>query len=84
MTSEATEVFGRSIYSLIYYEAKIQVALFAYQQGALYIIDILRDEKQERTIKNKHRKLRTLGIGQEYSKTQWRLFCPAILPIQSL
>ena len=39
--------------------------------GALYIIDILRGEKQERVIENKHDKLSTCGIGKEYSKAQW-------------
>ena len=39
--------------------------------GALHIIDILRAEKQEKIIKNKHHKLRTWGIGMEYSKSQW-------------
>ncbi len=39
--------------------------------GALYIIDILRGEKQERIIKNKHKELSTWKIGIEYSKAQW-------------
>ncbi len=40
--------------------------------GALYIIDILRGEKEEKIIKNKHHKLiRTWGKGKEYSKAQW-------------
>ena len=39
--------------------------------GALYIIDILRGEKQEKIIKNTHCKLSTWAIGKEYSKAQW-------------
>ena len=39
--------------------------------GALYIIDILRGETQEKIIKNKHHELSTWEIGMEYSKAQW-------------
>lgn len=40
--------------------------------GALYIIDILRGEKQEKIIKNKpHKLIKTWGEGKEYSKAQW-------------
>ena len=39
--------------------------------GALYIIDILRGETQEKIIKNKHHELPTWEIGMEYSKAQW-------------
>lgn len=39
--------------------------------GALYIIDILRGEKQEKIIKNKHCELSTWEIGKEYNKAQW-------------
>ena len=39
--------------------------------GALYIIDILRGETQEKIIKNKHHELPTWKIGMEYSKAQW-------------
>lgn len=37
----------------------------------LYIIDILRGEKQEQIIARKHDKLSTWAIGKEYSKEQW-------------
>ena len=37
----------------------------------LYIIDILRGEKQENIIRHKHDKLSTWKIGQEYNKEQW-------------
>ncbi|RKU20873.1 hypothetical protein C6499_23120 [Candidatus Poribacteria bacterium] len=40
--------------------------------GALYIIDLLRGEKQEKIIKNKpHKLIKTWGEGKEYSKVQW-------------
>ncbi len=39
--------------------------------GALYIIDILCGEKQEKIIEHEHNKLPTWGIGKEYNKEQW-------------
>ena len=39
--------------------------------GVLYMIDILRGENQEKIIRNKHDKLSTWKIGQEYNLEQW-------------
>ena len=71
--SEATEVFDETYFvGLLRGEnTSIRICLPA---GALYIIDILLGEKQERIIKNKHHKLRTWGIGKEYNKAQWYYF----------
>ena len=68
--SETKEVFDEAYFigTLRGENTSIPICLPA---GALYIIDILRSEKQEKIIKNKHDKLRTWGIGKKYSKAQW-------------
>ena len=39
--------------------------------GALYMIDILQGERQEKIIENEHDKLSTWARGKEYRKEQW-------------
>ena len=71
--SETKEVFDEAhfIGTLRDENTSIPICLPA---GALYIIDILRSDNQEKIIKNKHHKLRTWGIGKEYNKAQWCYF----------
>ncbi len=68
--SETKEVFDESYFigTLRDQNMSIPICLPA---RVLYIIDILRAEKQEKIIKNKHHKLSTWGIGMKYSKAQW-------------
>lgn len=39
--------------------------------GANYIVDVLLGSKSKRIIENKHNKLSTWGIGNEYSRDEW-------------
>ena len=68
--SNAPEVFDEtySIGILSGEDTSIPICL---PTGTLYIIDILRGKKQERIIEHGHDKLRTWGIGTEYSQGQW-------------
>ena len=68
--SETKEVFDEAYFigTLRDENTSIPICLPA---GALYIIDILRGENQEKIIKNKHHKLRPWGKGKGYSKAQW-------------
>ncbi len=68
--SEATEVFDETYFVGILRGENTSIPI-CLPAGALYIIDILHGEKQEKIIKNKHNKLSTWGIGLEYSKAQW-------------
>ncbi|RKU30711.1 hypothetical protein C6497_03270 [Candidatus Poribacteria bacterium] len=68
--SETNDVFDKAYFfgTLQDKNTSIPVCL---PSGILYIIDILRGEKQEEIIENKHHKLSTWGKGMEYSKAQW-------------
>ncbi len=68
--SETKEVFDAEYFigTLRSEHTSIPICLPA---GALYIIDILRGDNQEKIIKNEHDKLRTWGKGKKYSKAQW-------------
>ena len=68
--SETKEVFDEAYFigTLRDENTSIPICLPA---GALYIIDILRGEKQEKIIKNEHHKLSPWGKGKGYSKAQW-------------
>ena len=68
--SETKEVFDEAYFisTLRDENTSIPICLPA---GVLYIINILRGEKQEKIIKNEHHELSTWGIGMEYSKAQW-------------
>ena len=68
--SETKEVFDEAYFigTLRDENTSIPICL---PTGALYIIDILRGEKQEKIIKNEHHKLSPWGKGKDYSKAQW-------------
>lgn len=40
--------------------------------GEAYIIDILRGSRRRQILENRHDRLSTHGIGEDYSKAQWR------------
>jgi ATP-dependent DNA helicase RecQ len=71
--SETKEVFDEAYFvgTLRDENTSIPICL---PTGALYIIDILRGEKEEKIIKNDHHKLSPWGKGKEYSKAQWGHF----------
>ena len=68
--SDTKEVFDKAYFVSTLQDENTSIPI-CLPTGALYIIGILRDEKQEKIIENKHDRLRTCGIGKEYSKVQW-------------
>ena len=68
--SNTPEVFDEA-YTIGTLQGKNTCIPMCLPTGVLYIIDILRGEKQDQIIAHKHDKLRTWEIGKEYSKAQW-------------
>ena len=68
--NETKEVFDEAYFISTLRDENTSIPI-CLPSGALYIIDILRGEKQKKIIKNKHKELSTWKIGIEYSKAQW-------------
>ncbi|MGQ3686183.1 MAG: DNA helicase RecQ [Candidatus Loosdrechtia sp.] len=49
--------------------------------GTNYIIDVLQGSKNQKILQNRHDKIKTYGVGKEYSKSQWQAFIRELLQL---
>jgi ATP-dependent DNA helicase RecQ len=49
--------------------------------GINYIIDVLQGSKNQKVLQNRHDKIRTYGVGKEYSKSQWQAFIRELIQL---
>ena len=50
--------------------------------GQNYIIDVLRGSKVQKVLNNRHEELSVYGIGQDYSKAQWKMIGDRLLELE--
>jgi ATP-dependent DNA helicase RecQ len=49
--------------------------------GVNYIIDVLHGSKNQKVLQNKHDKIKTYGVGKEYSKSEWQTFIRELIQL---